>query len=80
MTADTASTRTEVDSNFSSLLKNLSDLTADFLSNNDPAEADKLKNTFNNVLTQTNELAVQLKQQTSTAQEVIFEKFIYIGI
>lgn len=80
MTADTASTRTEVDSNFSSLLKNLSDLTADFLSNNDPAEADKLKNTFNNVLTQTNELAVQLKQQTSTAQEVIFEKFNYIGI
>lgn len=80
MTADTALTRTEVDSNFSSLLKNLSDLTADFLSNNDPAEADKLKNTFNNVLTQTNELAVQLKQQTSTAQEVIFEKFIYIGI
>lgn len=71
LTEQTASSRTQVDSTFSSLLKGLSDLTAEFLSNNDPAQADKLKNTFDNVLTQTNELNKQLKEQGSAAQEAL---------
>lgn len=67
----TAPTRTQVSDSFTSLLTSLSDLTAEFLSNNDPAQADKLKNTFNNVLTQTNELSTQLKQQGEVAQEAL---------
>lgn len=65
-----AEQKTAADETFNSILKQLTDSTANLLGQKDPAKVEQLQGTFNNVLSQTNALQTQLAQQGAAAQEI----------